>query len=127
MENFQADLNYKLGVLFTFYSDEKLSKHTFLHSDAFEIAKAFRYDAHPMAIMISTMSSVSSYHPEANPLISGQHIYSDPKLLNKQIYRVLGIMPTIAAEAYRHTKGNCVNKPMNHLNYVEVKLLFRIE
>ena len=94
--------------------------HTFLHNDAGEMMKSFRYDAHPMGIIVSTLAAISTFHPEANPALSGQDIYQNDKLRNKQIYRLLGIMPTMAANAYRHRIGRSYNKPHAHLSYIEV-------
>lgn len=31
----------------------------------------FRYDAHPMGMLISSMSAYSTLHPEANPSLAG--------------------------------------------------------
>lgn len=45
--------------------------HTFVHSDVLEMMKSFRYDAHPMGMIISTLSSISTLHPEANPSLAG--------------------------------------------------------
>jgi citrate synthase len=45
--------------------------HTFIHEDASEMMKSFRYDAHPMGMLISTLSVISTFHPEANPALSG--------------------------------------------------------
>ncbi len=45
--------------------------------------KSFRYNAHPMGMLISTLAAISTFHPEANPALSGQNIYQDKKLRNK--------------------------------------------
>lgn len=37
--------------------------------------KSFRYDAHPMGMLVSTISAVSTFHPEANPALTSQHVY----------------------------------------------------
>jgi len=81
--------------------------------------KSFRYDAHPMGMLISTVSAISTLHPEANPALSGQKIYSNPNVRNKQIVRILGSMPTVAANSYRHRIGRPYNKPAPNLDYVE--------
>lgn len=36
-----------------------------------ELLSQFRYDAHPMGMVISALSAVSTLHPEANPALSG--------------------------------------------------------
>ena len=97
----------------------KIMKHTYLNQDLGELMKTFRYDAHPMGILISTMAAYSTLHPEANPALRGASVYKDRKLVNKQIYRIIGTIPTIAANAYRHRIGRNFNKPANNLDYVE--------
>ena len=97
----------------------KIMKHTYLNQDLGEIMKNFRYDAHPMGILISTMAAYSTLHPEANPALQPGNIYKNRKLVNKQIYRIIGTMPTLAANAYRHRIGRNFNKPDNNLGYIE--------
>lgn len=81
--------------------------------------KPFRYDAHPMGMMISTIAGYSTLKPDANPALSGQSIYKDINIRNKQIYRLLGIVPTIAANSYRHRIGRGYNVPSENLSYVQ--------
>jgi len=80
---------------------------------------SFRYDSHPMGMLISTMAAISTFHPEANPALAGQEVYKDKKLRNKQIHRLLGNIPTLSAYAYRHRIGRSYNKPQPDLGYVE--------
>lgn len=98
---------------------DRINKHTYLNQDLGQMMKTFRYDAHPMGIMISTMAAYSTLHPEANPALRGSGIYKDRKLMNKQIYRIIGTLPTIAANAYRHRIGRDFNSPDNRLSYIE--------
>lgn len=93
--------------------------HTFVHEDLYTLMSNFRYDAHPMGMLISSLSAVSTFHPEANPALAGQGIYGDKKLRNKQIHRLLGSIPTIAANAYRNRIGRPINQPHPQLGYVE--------
>lgn len=93
-------------------------KHTILHSDVSDMMKSFRYDAHPMGILISTISAYSTLHPEANPALAGEGIYKDVEIRNKQVYRLLGLVPTIAANSYRHRIGRPYNQPSDNLSYV---------
>lgn len=98
---------------------EKVMKHTILHTDVTDMMGSFRYDAHPMGILISTISAYSTLHPEANPALSGEGIYKDVEVRNKQVYRLLGLVPTIAANSYRHRIGRPYNAPAENLSYVE--------
>merc|ERR1719391_347279 len=82
--------------------------------------KGFRYDAHPMGMIVSTMAAMSTLHPEANPALAGQDIYKDKEVRNKQIHRLLGTMPTICANAYRQRQGRAyVNPSHKNLSYTE--------
>jgi len=90
-----------------------------LHTDVSTQMKDFRYNAHPMGMLISTISSFSTLKPDANPALSGQNIYKNEAFRNKQIYRLLGVVPTIAANSYRHRIGREYNLPSEKLGYVE--------
>ena len=81
--------------------------------------RGFHYDAHPMGMFISTLSGMSTFHPSANPALAGQGVYKDTKLRNKQIHRLLGAAPTIAANCYRVRIGRPFNMPQKNLGYVE--------
>jgi citrate synthase len=97
----------------------KIMSHTFVHTDVQAMMKSFRYDAHPMGMLVSTISAISTLHPEANPALAGQKIYDDKKIQNKQIFRIIGILPTLCANAYRHRIGRNYNLPSMGLGYVE--------
>jgi citrate synthase len=95
-------------------------KHTFIHEDLAGMMKSFRYNSHPMGMLISSVAALSTLHPEANPALAGQEIYKSLDVRNKQIHRILGTMPTIAAFAYRHRIGRpYVNPSYNSLSYCE--------
>lgn len=55
--------------------EDKIRRHTFIHNDASEMMKSFRYDAHPMGMMISTLAAISTFHPEVNPALAGEGVY----------------------------------------------------
>lgn len=87
--------------------------YTFIHEDVKSICSQFRHDAHPMGFLVSACSALGTFYPEANPALRGRDLYKkgDPKLINQQIYRVLGKLPTLAAAAYRHRMGREYNSP----------------
>lgn len=58
-----------------------------------------------MGIICSTVAAFSTLHPEQNPSLVGETVYKDKSIRNKQIYRLLGGVPTIAANAFRHRIG----------------------
>ena len=63
-----------------------------------EFMGGFRYDAHPMGILVSTVAALSTFYPDAGDV-------RDPEARQRAIYRLIGKMPIIAAYAYRHRKG----------------------
>ncbi|CAD8101897.1 unnamed protein product [Paramecium primaurelia] len=99
--------------------DEKLRKHTFIHTDASQMMKSFRYDAHPMGMLISTLAAISTFHPEVNPALAGEGVYKNQDIVNKQIYRILGSLPTIASNSFRNRIGREHNMPHENMSYVE--------
>lgn len=51
--------------------------HTMLHTDVSNQMSVFRYDAHPMGMLISTISAFSTLKPDANPALAGEQIYKN--------------------------------------------------
>jgi len=89
------------------------------HAGLEPFIKAFRHDAHPMAMMSTLMAAMSSFYPEANPAYVGANIYKTRQERNKHIYRVMGCAPAIAAACYRHRLGKEINPPNEDLGYIE--------
>lgn len=102
------------------YFTNRVMKHTFVHEDLKKLMSTFRYDAHPMGMVISAVAAMSTFHPEANPALAGSDIYNDKVLRNKQIHRLIGSITTISAFAYRHRIGRpYVNPSGKTLTYTE--------
>jgi citrate synthase len=97
----------------------RISRHLFLHNSMVELIQAFRYDAHPMGILISAVAAMSTLHPDSKNI-------DDPAVREKQIWRIIGQIPTIAAFAYRHRIGRPFNQPDNSLSYTE-NLLYMMD
>merc|ERR1719428_1822677 len=55
--------------------------------------------------------------PEANPALAGQGVYADKAMQYKQVLRILGKAPTMAAMSYRHRMGQRFNIPNTDLGY----------
>src|SRR5205085_7334453 len=87
-----------------------ITHHTFLHENIKVLMQAFRYDAHPMGMFISTVAALSTYYPEA-------HQVHDADVRLKQIIRLIAKVPTIAAFSYRHIRGLPYVYPDNDLSY----------
>ena len=85
--------------------------HTLIHENLTKLIDAFRYDAHPMGILISTLAAMSTFYKEASDV-------SNPEARRRQIVRIISKIPTLAAFAYRHRKGQRFKFPDNRLSYV---------
>src|SRR5579864_3773456 len=86
--------------------------HTYVHENIKSFLQGFRYDAHPMSMLCSTVAALSSFYPEAKNI-------HDPDQRNISIIRLLAKLPTLAAFCYRHIKGLPFIYPDNDLSYVE--------
>jgi citrate synthase len=90
--------------------EQEITHHTFLHENLKSLMQAFRYDAHPMGMFISTVSALSTFYPEARNV-------DDPDSRLYQIKRLIAKVPTIAAFSFRHTRGLPYVYPDNDLSY----------
>ncbi len=88
----------------------KVCHHTFVHENLTKLMQSFRYDAHPMGMLISGIAFMSTLHKEAKNV-------EDKATRDKQILRILGKLPTVAAFAYRHRIGRPYNYPNSDLSY----------
>lgn len=98
---------------------DRVMNHSFVHSDMEAMHQTFRYDAHPMGMLTAAFAALGTLHPEQNPALAGQAIYENKQVRNKQIIRVLGNGPTLAAMAYRNRIGRPFVQPNSKLGYVE--------
>jgi citrate synthase len=99
--------------------EHRISRHTFIHNSMVELIRAFRYDAHPMGILISSVAAMSTLYPESKDV-------DNKAIREKQIWRILGMVPTIAAFAYRHRIGRPFNYPDDSLSYT-ANLLYMMD
>jgi citrate synthase len=90
----------------------EITHHTMLHETTKKFMEGFRYDSHPMAMLISTVAALSSVYPDSVNVHD-----RDNRLL--QIKRLIAKVPTIAALSYRHSLGFPYVYPDNELNYTE--------
>ena len=87
-----------------------IKMHTLVHENLKHFIEGFRYDAHPMGILIGTIGALSTFYPEARNVM-------DLESRRVQTRRLIGKMPTIAAFAYRHSRGLPYVYPDNDLSY----------
>jgi citrate synthase len=90
----------------------EITHHTMLHESTKHFIDGFRYDAHPMGILVSTLAALSTVYPEAKNI-------QDPVNRQKQIVRLIAKLATLAAYAYRHRRGYPYVYPDNDLSYTE--------
>ncbi|MDH5673367.1 MAG: citrate synthase [Myxococcales bacterium] len=98
-----------------------ITYHTMVHENIRKFIDGFRYDAHPMGILTSTVAALATYYPDAKNV-------SDPDSRRTQMYRVIAKMPTLAAYAYRHRRGLPAIQPDNDLSFTGnfLSMLFRM-
>jgi len=89
-----------------------VKRHTMLHETTKKFLEGYRYDAHPMGMLISTLAALSTVYPESKKIF-------DPKNRKLQIARLVAKMPTICAYCYRHHFGLPYVYPDNDLSFTE--------
>ncbi|GBD37875.1 Citrate synthase [bacterium HR37] len=87
-----------------------ITHHTIIHENIKKFMDGFRYDAHPMGMLLSTVGALSTFYPEAKDIFN-------PEVRELQIRRLIAKMPTIAAFSYRHAMGLPYVYPDNDLSY----------
>jgi citrate synthase len=90
----------------------EITFHTYVHENMRKFLEGFRYDAHPMAMLNSSVAGLAAFYPSARNIF-------DETERNISIIRLLAKTPTIAAFSYRHVKGLPFVYPDNRLSYVE--------
>ncbi|HLF97233.1 MAG TPA: citrate synthase [Methylococcaceae bacterium] len=90
----------------------EIKQHSMLHEALRIFFNGFHYDAHPMAMMVGVVGSLSAfYHRELN--------VQKPAGRRRSAIRLLAKMPTIAAACYKHSVGMPFAHPRNNLDYCE--------
>src|SRR5437588_7415189 len=84
--------------------------HTFVHENVKEFMQGFRYDAHPMGMLLASVGALSTFYPEASQI-------KDEETRYMQVIRLIAKMPTLAAFAFRHNQGKPYVYPDNELSY----------
>jgi citrate synthase len=88
----------------------QITIHTFVHENVKSFMEGFRYDAHPMGMLLAATGALSTFYPEAANI-------KDAEIRDMQIIRLLAKVPTLAAFAYRHSMGQPYVYPDNDLGY----------
>ena len=87
-----------------------ITYHTFINENIKKVIDGFHYNAHPMGMFEATLGALSTFYPDAKDIFNIE-------LRQKQIFRLIAKVPTIAAFAYRHRIGMQYSYPDNDLSY----------
>jgi citrate synthase len=95
--------------------------HTIVHENIKRFMDGFRYDAHPMGMLLGTVGALSTFYPEAKDIFNKE-------IRDIQVHRLIAKMPTMAAFAYRHSLGMPYVYPDNDLSYAGnfLNMLFKM-
>src|SRR5215216_1415720 len=99
----------------------EVTYHTFLHENLKQFIQGFRYDAHPMGMLMASVSALSTFYPDGRKI-------KDPDNRKMQITRLIAKMPTLGAFAFRHVQGKPYVYPDNRLSYTAnfLAMLFKM-
>ncbi|WP_340540570.1 citrate synthase [Nocardioides sp. GXZ039] len=99
----------------------EITYHTFVHENVKTFMEGFRYDAHPMGMLMASVGALSTFYPEAADI-------KDPENRHMQIIRLIAKMPTLGAWAFRHAQGKPFVYPDNDLSYTAnfLSMLFKM-
>src|SRR5216684_6675000 len=101
--------------------ENNIKIHTMVHENIKKFMEGYRYDAHPMGMLLGTVGALSTFYPDAKDI-------NDLESRRLQTRRLIGKMPTLAAFAYRHTRGLPYVYPDNELSYTGnfLSMLFKM-
>jgi len=99
----------------------EITYHTFVHENVRNFMEGFRYDAHPMGMLLASVGALSTFYPESRNI-------SDADNRHMQIVRLIAKMPTLGAWSFRHAQGKPYVYPDNDLSYTAnfLAMLFRM-
>jgi citrate synthase len=99
----------------------EITYHTFVHENVRRFMEGFRYDAHPMGMLLASVGALSTFYPESRNITDGDNRHM-------QIVRLIAKMPTLGAWAFRHAQGKPYIYPDNDLGYAAnfLAMLFKM-
>ena len=92
--------------------DERIRRHTLLHEDMRRFFTALPHTAHPMTVLSSGISALSTYYEDSLSV-------HDPEQIEGATIRLLAKLPVIAAYAHKKTLGQAFLYPDNSLSFVD--------
>jgi citrate synthase len=90
--------------------EQVITRHTMLNENLRNFLKGFHYDAHPMAMLVGVVGSLSAFYHDCFDIY-------DPRHREIAAHRLIAKIPTVAAAAYKHTVGEPLMYPRNDLRY----------
>ena len=90
---------------------DDVRSHTYVHTNIKKFLEGFRYDAHPMGMLLGAVGALSTFYPDAKNI-------HDPENRYLQRVRLIAKLPTIAAFIFRHSRGLPYVLPRNDLDYI---------
>ncbi len=92
--------------------EDRIRHHTMLHEDFRAFFNGFPRDAHPMPVLSSAVSALSTFYQDSlDPF--------DPEQIEISTVRLMAKLPTIAAYAFKKSVGQPFLYPDNSLSYTE--------
>jgi len=92
--------------------DERIRRHTLLHEDLKRFFSALPHTAHPMSVLSSALSALSTYYEDSSDP-------NDPEHVDLTTIRLLAKLPVIAAYAHKKSIGQAFLYPDNSLSFVD--------
>jgi citrate synthase len=101
--------------------EDEVRIHTYVHTNVQKFLEGFRYDAHPMGMLLGAVGALSTFYPDAKHISDAENRYL-------QRVRLIAKVPTIAALVFRHSRGLPYVLPRNDLDYIDnfVNMTFEI-
>jgi citrate synthase len=90
---------------------QDIKYHTYVHTNIIRFLEGFRYDAHPMGMLLGVVGALSTFYPDAKEI-------HDPENRYIQRVRLMAKIPTLAAFVFRQTRGLPYQFPRNDLDYI---------
>ncbi|MCP3661625.1 MAG: citrate synthase [Gammaproteobacteria bacterium] len=92
--------------------EDIIRNHTMINERLKDFFNGFHYDAHPMAVMVGVVGSLSAFYHDSLDI-------HNPRHREISAHRLIAKMPTIAAASYKLSMGEPFIYPRNDLEYCE--------
>ena len=92
--------------------DDRIRRHTLLHEDLRRFFDALPHNAHPMSVLSSAVSALSTFYEDSLNV-------RDPRQIELSTIRLLAKLPVIAAYAHKKALGQAFLYPDNSLSFVD--------